>query len=117
MCEQLDLTWTVEEDVIVCADLVSVFVLLLLLYGRQTTFELFQSVLKPFKVVFQLLQSVQHSSIRSKLFRLHHFIQWYEISHIECGRIRGVIVRRVEVHDCALALEGREHLLHAITVC
>jgi hypothetical protein len=115
MCEELDLSGAVEEDVVVCG-CISICSASVGVSALVRTSELLQAFCQPVKVVLQLFQRKQDSAIRAKTLLLHNLVYRDQISHVDGGLIGGAIVRGVEVDDGALALDGAHELLHAIAV-
>ena len=72
---QLDLAGAVEQHIVL--------------------FKLLQSILKPLKVVLQILQCVQNATVRPELVVAHNVFQLDQAANVERNRIVGVVVCRV----------------------
>ena len=68
--------------------------------------QLFQPILQPLPIVFELLEGVQDPSIGAQLLVRHDFIQSDEVADVEGARVRGVFVGGIKIDNGTFAADG-----------
>lgn len=98
MRKQLDLTGTVEEDIIVAEGL--------------------EAVLQPVDVGVEFFERVEDAAVgtEARVVVGHDGLERHEVAHVHGRPVRRVFVGRVEVHDRAFPADRTHELLHAIAV-
>jgi hypothetical protein len=79
--------------------------------------EFLQPFFQPVKVRFQMLETVKHSTIRTKSVLIHHILKSDELRDIDRTRIWQGVVRGVEIDDGYGTFECGKELMLPVAVC
>lgn len=74
--------------------------------------QLFQALFQPLEVVLQLFKCIQHPTVRPQVVVTHDLFKCHKVANVEGARVVRFVVRRVEVHDGALATYCAHELVH-----